>query len=120
MDSFLPRGPDPRGPCGNEDCSRCYPNQRWFRVSTITVERRRHKREFRAPSAEAALAEYDGGTAWPADYDTTRLETLEHAETVVEELPRSPWIFQKDGGTLIDAAGCWWDLPSADVKAEVP
>lgn len=109
--SALPRDPDPRGPCGNEDCARCYPHQRWFRVSTDTLERRRHERKIRAASAEAARAEYDGGTAWPSDYDTRTTETLETSETVVEEIS-NPNLFKQESGVTIDTAICWWDLPS--------
>lgn len=103
----LPRDPDPRGPCGNEDCSRCYPNQRWFR--THTLERRRHERKLRGTSVEAARAQYDEGTAWSSDYDTHTTKTLETSETVVEEIS-NPHLLTRSDGVVIDTVMCWWDL----------
>ncbi len=106
----IPRAPDPRGPCGNEECARCYPNQRWFRVRTDTLKRHRHEREIQAASPEAARSAYDAGTAWPSDYDSRTTETLETSETIVEEI-RNPHLFDRDDGTTIDIAECYWDLP---------
>ena len=114
--STLPRDPDPRGPCGNEECARCYPHQRWFRVSTDSLERRRHERKIRAASAEAARAEYDEGTAWPSSYDSHTTETLETSETVVEEIANPNLHTRKDTGVTIDCAMCWWDLPSSNAE----
>jgi hypothetical protein len=115
MLSTLPRDPDPRGPCGNEDCARCYPHQRWFRVHTDSVERRRHEQKIRAASAEAARAKYDEGTAWPSDYDTRTIETIELSETHVEEIS-NPNPLTQDNGVTIDCAMCWWDLPSSNTE----
>jgi len=113
------RDPDPRGPCGNEDCSRCYPHQRWFCVRTDTLERRRHARNLRASSAEAARSQYDEGTAWPSDYDSHTTETLEASEAVVEEIS-NPHLFTGSGGVTIDITTCWWDLPSDLLSDQVP
>jgi hypothetical protein len=111
MLSTLPRDPDPRGPCGNEDCARCYPHQRWFRVHTDSIERRRHEQKIRAASTEDARAKYDEGTAWPSDYDARTIETIELSETLVEEIS-NPNLHTRDNGVTIDCAMCWWDLPS--------
>jgi hypothetical protein len=73
---------DAQEPCENDDCDKCHPIPRW-RVSTTSVERRKHEREFKAATPEEALARYAEGTAWPADYDTSTLEVIEEFEPVV-------------------------------------
>lgn len=78
-----------REPCGNDDvrtgCLKCYP-RRLFVVSTTSVERRAHKQILLATTPEEALAIYNEGTAWPSDYDTSTVETLEEHPTVVKEI----------------------------------
>ncbi len=66
-------------PCGNEQCDACYPLPRW-KVQVVTVRRIAHEREIKAATAEDALREYAGGTAWPSSYDEHTLETLDKQE----------------------------------------
>lgn len=73
---------DPVGPCGNEDCDKCYPLPR-FVVSTERVARLRHERTIKATTAEEALRIYREGTAWPSSYDDRELAVLEQGDTVV-------------------------------------
>jgi hypothetical protein len=60
---------------------------RYFRISTEYVVRQRHERTIVARTEAEALAEYERGTAWPSDYDTRHLETLEHKPTVIGPHP---------------------------------
>ncbi len=88
-------------------------------MRTDKLERRRHARKIRAPSAEAARAQYDEGTAWPSDYDSHPTETLEASEAVVEEIS-NPHLLTGSDGVTIDTATCWWDLPSDLLSDQVP
>lgn len=74
-----------KGPCGNEDCDACYPLPRW-KVTTVTVRRIAHERELKAATAEDALREYAGGTAWPRSYDERTLEVIEREEPVAVQI----------------------------------
>lgn len=73
---------DERGPCGNDDCDKCYPLPRW-KVSVERVARVFNEREFKAATPEEALAEYEKGTTWPASYDDRRESILEEHAPVV-------------------------------------
>lgn len=78
--------PEKVDPCGNEDCDACYPLPRW-KVRTESVRRVVHERRIKAASAEAALAIYNEGTAWPSSYDDIDVEYLEEKPTQIEQLP---------------------------------
>jgi hypothetical protein len=67
------------------EVSEAKPPLKYFKVSTETVERRRHERLVVARTPEDALAEYENGTAWPSDYDSHTVETIEEHPTKIED-----------------------------------
>jgi len=93
------------GPCGNQECDRCYPG-RWFRVSQVRVERVRHARDVKVPISSsgdestiaAALAAFDREKGGDGAYMFEIVEEVLSIEPAVAE-PRDG-----DGGT------CWHDL----------
>ncbi len=77
-------GDNPEG-CGNDHCKKCYP---WpvFKVSRHRIQHITYQREIKAPSREAALAEFDNIPAHPSSYDDHYGEVISEDPVEVEQI----------------------------------
>src|SRR5580765_1813517 len=90
---------DPKDPCGNEDCDRCYPLPRW-KVSQRRVQVVTYEREIKATTQDEAKQIFAAGTAWPSSYDDKYGDVIDCEDVEVKSLP-----LQDD-----DANCCWHNL----------
>lgn len=76
--------PKPKtGPCGNEECDKCYPLPRW-KVSQHRIEHVTHVREIKAASQKEALAMFARGSGPGAYLNDRSGEIVQLDEPIVE------------------------------------
>lgn len=72
-------------PCGNEDCDKCDPRPRW-KISWQRLQRLTYTRKIKAATAEEAMQIFEGGTAWPSQYDDNYGDVVQLDAPVTEKL----------------------------------